>query len=86
MTRKNFNAIAAAINQVATSARELRDMPNQSKGSAAQGAARFFGIQYAAEAIANVCAESNPRFDRNRFLTACGVSGANVVSGNGGDK
>jgi hypothetical protein len=28
----------------------------------------------AAKAMADVCAISNPRFDRNRFLKACGVA------------
>jgi hypothetical protein len=27
-----------------------------------------------AEALADVCRESNPRFDRARFLAACGVA------------
>jgi hypothetical protein len=30
-------------------------------------------ISLCAKRIANVCADSNPRFDRARFLAACGV-------------
>lgn len=28
-----------------------------------------------AEAMATICQQSNPRFDRGRFLAACGVEG-----------
>lgn len=66
MTRKDFNAIAAAIK--ATLDKNL-DMGIYKDDSA------ILGIKEAAEAVANVCAESNSRFDRTRFLTACGVTG-----------
>lgn len=63
MTKKDFIALAEALN-----------------------AAKPFGIKHAARAkaaheawencchrIANACAASNGRFDRNRFLAACGM-------------
>lgn len=34
----------------------------------------YEGIGIAARAIAQVFADDNPRFDRKRFLEACGVS------------
>ena len=60
MSRKDFNAIAAAINRAAFN-------------SVHNGG--FAAVRDAAQQIADACADSNPRFDRNRFLTACGVVG-----------
>lgn len=60
MTRKNFNAIANAVNidPADLSATALkRDI---------------------AKNIADVCADTNPNFDRARFLEACGVEISNA--------
>ncbi len=51
MTRKHFNALAAAIRRI-TDAHARR---------------------VAAEAVAEICHQFNPRFDRERFFRACGV-------------
>lgn len=74
MSRKHFEAIAAEINRTYTCAKELRDVAGQSEHSREVSAARCFGIKYAAEAVANACAESNPRFNRAHFLQACGIT------------
>lgn len=51
MTRKDYEAIAKALNGLAFSA---------DKGASSR-------------AIADVMARDNPRFDRERFLKACGI-------------
>jgi len=65
MSRKDFVAVAAAINNL-ISAHET------TKGDAASQWA-VAGITATAEALANVFADANPRFDRARFLAACGI-------------
>jgi hypothetical protein len=59
MTRCHYIKLAAALRED----RERFDV---------DGAVRF-GVESAAKAIADVLAEDNSRFDRQRFLTACGV-------------
>ena len=61
MTRRHSEALAAAL------AAALQDVAPE-KG----GAMRDQWINDVC-AIATVCDESNPRFDRARFLKACGV-------------
>jgi hypothetical protein len=57
MTRKDYILIAAAI-----------------KGARAQFPKQtLHGSRLVAEYIADALAHDNPRFDRARFLTACGV-------------
>lgn len=63
MTRKDYVAIAAALASV-----DPLDWP----GDLGQRVARN-AIRYCAEAIADVMARDNPRFDRERFLKAAGV-------------
>lgn len=58
MTRKDYIAIAAAL--VRASAASETD--NQRRG-----------VQRSALCIADVMAADNPRFDRAKFLAACGV-------------
>ena len=59
MTRRDFEALAGAI---ATTKRHTRT----TLGSA-------HVLRLVAEDIARVCAGSNPRFDRERFLIAAGA-------------
>jgi len=62
MTRKDYVAIAAAIKDRVTIAQHI------------QGAAQRIGhYTELAREIAEVMARDNPRFDRARFLKACGV-------------
>jgi hypothetical protein len=61
MTKKHFEALAAA----------LRQSQIDFKGKFAEQV----GSEDAARRIADVCARFNPNFDRARFLKACGVEG-----------
>ena len=58
MTRKHFNAIAEEISEIRAGL-ESREALD--------------ALDRTADAVANVCAETNPRFDKGRFLRACGV-------------
>lgn len=58
MTRKHFEAIAAAI------AQEARIAPDP---------AAFFQTRMVASSIASSIAQFNPNFDREKFMDACGV-------------
>lgn len=69
MTRKDYVAIARAINVAAAACVKAGSgYTTQTQNVAASGACRI-----TAEAIAEHCASDNPRFDRVRFLKACGV-------------
>jgi hypothetical protein len=62
MTRKDYIAIAAAIKEA------------RSHGAETVAATEFnLGVTTATQRVADVLARDNPRFDRARFLTACGV-------------
>ena len=58
MTRKHFEAIAAVL-------KSRQNDPDKTVRATAAGIARDMTV---------VLAETNPRFDRNRFLTACGAA------------
>ena len=62
MTRKHFIALAKALNVG-------RVPPGQTFTSADVNRMQ----DETARAIAHVCAQTNPLFDRARFLAACGV-------------
>lgn len=59
MTKKHFIAIAAGIYV------ELQNTRSTSEDRAIENTARR---------LASIFAEENPRFDRSRFLAACGVT------------
>jgi hypothetical protein len=59
MTRKDFVLIAESF--------------RYSLSSLDEGSVSFMVVCVAAENMANALRRSNPRFDRERFLTACGV-------------
>lgn len=59
MTKKHFIAIAASINDVRES---CSDSPET-----------VWALDEVSNNIADVCADTNPNFDRERFLEACGV-------------
>lgn len=65
MTKKDFIAIAAIIRRTRNSA-SAKDSPDMRVGG---GVATCM----VAVRIADHCARDNDRFDRGRFLTACGV-------------
>jgi len=60
MTRKDYNALAGAIRESIAIVDSLES----------DSAAMVWAIERAAREIANVLAADNPRFDRDRFLTA----------------
>lgn len=62
MTKKHYIAIAKRIRFDIESAARVQD------GTHLRAAA-----MYAAHLFANVAAADNPRFDRARFLAACGL-------------
>lgn len=61
MTRKDYVAIAAALRQFYMD--DERESIHTASGA----------VEYVAHNIANVMARDNPRFDRQRFLRACGI-------------
>lgn len=67
MTRKDYNALADAISVVRAGVAYAPAM------SGPQRAASVAAVGELAHAVAAVCAADNPRFDRDRFLIACGV-------------
>lgn len=67
MTRKDYVAIAAAIKEARLAAGVVQ-ISNPPKGRAVDG------VDRAANAVAWVLGHDNPRFDRERFLKACGVA------------
>jgi hypothetical protein len=73
MTKKDLTAIAAALaSQIATGQRLLADAREKNLPNAVNiWEGHVSGLIVAAEVLATVAAESNPRFDRARFLAAC---------------
>lgn len=69
MTRKHFEAIAAAIK----SQLDNSVAPGQTKVSQHTLGYRA-GIEAAAFQFARIAASDNPRFDTLRFLSACGIN------------
>ena len=67
MTKKHFDALAAALKQSAPDGFEPR-LAFQSDTASAQWLTDV-------ARISNVCARFTPNFDRARFLAACGVEG-----------
>ena len=62
MTRKHFIAIAAALSELRANVESADDQDYVTPAEY---------VDQAARAIAEVCAECNPRFNRARFLSAC---------------
>lgn len=67
MTRKDYIAIAKALDCAFETAITHPDT------AATTSAAAVMGVQFAAMKIAAVMGAENPRFDRAKFLAACGV-------------
>jgi len=63
MTRKHFEAVAEAI---------LAEKTLAEVSSRGAGLDRVKGVERIASNLANVFAQTNDRFDRARFMTACG--------------
>jgi hypothetical protein len=65
MTRKHFQQIAAAMQSL----RKFETHDTELSETVAH-AVRYSSV---VDALAKVLADSNPRFDRDRFLGACGI-------------
>lgn len=66
MTRKDYELLAKAL-KTATDRVRICEPENAQKDI-------LDGIGYAADYIVDALAAGNPRFDRVRFLAACGVN------------
>lgn len=73
MSKKHFESVAKAIRELYI-ALDIRETPHQSVEDNMITTAKLFGIRYTAEALADGFADANPRFDRIRFLAACGFT------------
>lgn len=72
MTRKDYVLIAAAINK----AHLFASTDGMTVAESAEYCSHKFretAYREAARALADALGNENPRFDRGRFLTACGV-------------
>lgn len=67
MSRKHFIALAKTYRAI------IEGYSVAATRDASQHSAYLAAVQVAKD-TANVCAEFNPNFDRNRFLTACGIN------------
>ena len=65
MTRKDFELIASAI--------RTRTPSRVARTNAAMDAGAFQACEDIARRLADTLADTNPRFDKARFLRACGV-------------
>jgi hypothetical protein len=65
MTKKHFNAIADAMRYMRKI--EIDDIEGSATG------VRVVKFSSVVDALAGIMADSNPKFDRNRFLAACGI-------------
>lgn len=73
MTRKHFEAIAAMIRRHAD---YLSNHPAMAAGfDDGWHSGYHYGVEVLSNDMANFLAAQNPNFNRERFLTACGMSG-----------
>jgi hypothetical protein len=74
MTKKDYQMVAAVLNRQRNGF--LADASNESLSRMSQRLLENYshGIEVSAEALADEFERENPRFDRDRFLIACGVS------------
>lgn len=66
MQRRHFELIAASVHR--------SRMASAITGTAKEKAAKESALRLVAIDLASTMRAENPRFDRDRFLTACGVS------------
>lgn len=65
MTKKNYEAIAQTISD------EFEATMSKSSPDFIRGAA--YGVEETAKSLADYFKRDNPRFDREKFLAACGL-------------
>ena len=71
VSRKNYEAIAAELLREREAIND-RWLLTEDRHLANMVASEGIGLRHATEAIANVLAADNPRFDRSRFMAAAG--------------
>lgn len=71
MTRKDFNKLAVSLASVRPGSMSTYDRFTDD---------RFTVWERSVEAVADACAGSNPRFDRERFISACHKPGTLEVT------
>lgn len=67
MTKKDYELIASTI-------KESIDFYTEWGGSMDERARARTAVARVAKQLSNSLSDANPRFDRERFLTACGVN------------
>ena len=72
MTRKDYEAIAAALNYQRKN--QKQQMMLSSGQCSAEHGFSIYVVDAVARDIADIMARDNPRFDRTRFLKACGIN------------
>ena len=78
MTKKDFELIALAIKEL--NSKLGRDyLQAQTKDEVNRVAYAMTGVNLTAEHIASALATTNERYDRERFLMACGVVSSTAV-------
>lgn len=78
MTRLHYNAVAAVI------AGERENARKELLGGitvAAEGHARLETTRNIAYSLSGIFESNNPRFDRDRFFEACGISNPHSATG-----
>lgn len=83
MSKKDYEQIASLLRASrAGVVSGINDAePGRSFCRGALMATKVFAVGFA-----NMAEEDNERFDRNRFLTACGVEDPTTITGLGGDE
>lgn len=76
MSRKHFDAFADKIHRQVTVARKDRKEAISAGDQERENANTSFisGLNMAVIAFADVASDDNPRFDKERFMTACGFA------------
>lgn len=77
MTRKHFEQIAAALRDT----KPPKPGADKSHYWAARYASEVKRWEIVVERMTEFCAESNPRFDRERFQRACGLEDEPITKG-----
>lgn len=73
MTKKDYQLIADAINDCASLIAPFENAVNGEKYLAGFDAGTSSARDFVASRLAEALAADNPRFDRKRFMTACGL-------------
>lgn len=73
MTRKDYELIASVFKARLQNHAETMEASDRSPEEVRYDAGYCHGIENVAERLANMLTATNPRFDKQRFLVACGA-------------